>query len=410
MRILIISNLYSPEPSGVGPYSAGLAAWLAARGHDVAVIAANPSYPHWRRYNGYGAWSWSVRREDGVDVHRVPVFVPRQVGGATRILHYASFAAAAAFPAVRLARRLRPQIVIHIAPTMLAAPVALLAARLAGGRSWLHVQDFEVGAAIGTGQMAAGGMLARAAAWFERACVRGFDGASSISAAMCTTLVALGMSGPRTYQFRNWADIDGVRPGIVTTYRRHWAIATRYVALYSGSIARKQGIEIILDAARLLEHRDDLTFIVCGDGPDRADWERQATELPNICFHGLQPFDRLGDLLAMADVHLLPQRAGVADQVLPSKLTNMLASGRPVVATAAAGTGLHAEVEGCGLATPPGDAHAFAAAIEALLDDAPRAARLGAVARARAEERWSARAILAAFERRIVALRDPSAD
>jgi colanic acid biosynthesis glycosyl transferase WcaI len=84
--------------------------------------------------------------------------------------------------------------------------------------------------------------------------------------------------------------------------------------------------------------------------------------------------------------------------VLPSKLTNMLASGRPVIATASAGTGLAHECEGCGLVTEPGDAPALALAIETLLEDPEARARYGEQARHRAEQRWSRVAILARFE------------
>jgi len=80
--------------------------------------------------------------------------------------------------------------------------------------------------------------------------------------------------------------------------------------------------------------------------------------------------------------------------VLPSKLANMLASGRPVVATAAPGTGIALEVEECGIATPPGDASQFAAAIESLLDDSDRRERLGAAGHKRARERWTREAAM----------------
>src|SRR3546814_13770154 len=81
---------------------------MARDGHGVAVIAANPSYPHWRLFDGYSAWRWSRRNEDGVDTHRCPVFIPSRVSGGTRILHYASFAASAAAPALKLAYTFRP--------------------------------------------------------------------------------------------------------------------------------------------------------------------------------------------------------------------------------------------------------------------------------------------------------------
>jgi colanic acid biosynthesis glycosyl transferase WcaI len=123
-----------------------------------------------------------------------------------------------------------------------------------------------------------------------------------------------------------------------------------------------------------------------------------------VQFHDLQPAARMGELLALADIHLLPQIAGAADLVLPSKLANMLWSGRPVVATAAVGTGLRVEVEGCGLATEPGDAKAFADAIASLLEDPAKAGALGNAGALRAAERWSQGAIIVQMESRMAEL------
>lgn len=126
--------------------------------------------------------------------------------------------------------------------------------------------------------------------------------------------------------------------------------------------------------------------------------QAQAAGLTNIQFQDLQPSGRLNELVALATVHLLPQRAGVADLVLPSKLANILASGRPVVVTAEAGTGLAAEVEGCGVLVAPEDTSAFASAITRLLDHPELWQTAAIVARRRAETRWSATAILAALD------------
>jgi colanic acid biosynthesis glycosyl transferase WcaI len=143
-----------------------------------------------------------------------------------------------------------------------------------------------------------------------------------------------------------------------------------------------------------LQDRSDIVFVVCGEGPNRAALEALAGGLPNIQLHDLQPAERMGAMLAMADLHLLPQIAGAADLVLPSKLTNMLASARPVVATCEPGTGLYGEVEGCGIVVAPGDSAALAVAVAALAGDSRRRAALGKAALARAKERWSKDAII----------------
>lgn len=397
MRILLLSNLYAPETSGVGPYSAGLAASLAQAGHEVAVICATPSFPHWRRYPGYSAWKGTLSRENGVQVYRRPVYVPRRVTGLRRMLHNASYALSALWPALRLAGRWRPDIVIHIAPALIAAPLALWAARAAGAKSWLHVQDFEVEAGLAMGQLSNAGLVVRLAFWFEGKCLRAFDHVSSISPEMCGKLVAKGCEPSHVHELRNWAEIDNVRPLPHSDFRRRWGITAPYVALYSGSIGRKQGIEIIFEAAALLNHRRDIRFILCCNGPERQRLEEPAAQLPNLELRDLQPMEDLGELLGLATVHLLPQRGDAADLVLPSKLTNMLASGRPVIATAAPGTGLAREIEGCGIATPPEQSEPFARAIETLIDDEEQREKYSRAARQRAEERWSRRQIIGDF-------------
>ena len=121
-------------------------------------------------------------------------------------------------------------------------------------------------------------------------------------------------------------------------------------------------------------------------------------------FLELQPKERVADLLNTADLHLLPQKAQISDLVLPSKLAGMLASGRPIIAMAAPGTGIAAEVEGAGLVIPPGDAQALVAAILVLAGDEALRASLGAVARARAEQKWDRLASIRSLELEFLAL------
>jgi len=395
MRVMILSLNYVPEPVGIGPYSHGWAVALAAAGHDVTVVAAHPYYPRWRRPPGT-SWGWTRAYEDGVDVVRCPIYVPARPNGWRRIVHYVSFAVSALVPVLVGVVRSRPDRVVAIAPALLAAPVAWLAARLARARLLIHVQDFEVEAAFATGMIAGTSRAARLARRFERWMFARADRVTSISAQMCARLIEKGVPPDRVAELRNWAETDAIRPlAGPSSYRDRWQLGGKIVALYSGNIAMKQGVGIIVEAARLLAARDDIVFMVCGEGPNRAALDALATDLPNLRLADLQPRAALGDLLGLADIHLLPQIAGAADLVLPSKLANMLASGRAVVATADPATGIALEVAGSGRITPPGDVAAFAAAIAALADDPAERTALAAAARRRAEQYWSRSAIFA---------------
>ncbi len=310
--------------------------------------------------------------------------------GLKRILHLASFALAALGPAIRAARgKDRPDVVICIAPALLSVPVAWVMARLAGAKLWVHIQDFEVEAAFATGLVGHGGLVARLARFVENTILGLADTISSISPQMCRKLLDKGIPANRVLEVRNWANAPRPDPEEGASYRAEWGLAGKKVCLYSGNIANKQGIEIVVEVARLLKAREDIAFVICGEGPNRARLMELAQGLDNIQFHDLQPAARMGQLLTLPAVHLLPQIAGAADLVLPSKLANMLASGRPVVATASAGTGLYDEVQGCGLTVEPGDATGFASAIAQVIDDPALAARFSAEALKRGAERWS---------------------
>lgn len=394
MRFLFLGLNFAPEHIGTAVYSTGLCEELVARGHDVSAIVAKPYYPQWQTWPQHRRTSWRSSRENGVKVLRCPTYIPANPTGVRRIVHYLSFALSSSVPLLWRAIKDRPDIVVLVAPSIVPGPVAWLASRLAGGTCWLHVQDFEVGAAFATGLIKSNGIGARLARRFERLVVSLFDRTSSISPEMCRRLEALGVPSPRVHQFRNWANTERVFPSTEPSpILNEWNITAKHVALYSGNLGNKQGLDILIEAARILSNRDDLVFVICGDGSYRVNLEAQGAGLPNVVFKPLQPIERLNDLLGMATVHLLPQKADAADHVLPSKLTNMLASGRPVVATAAPDTGLAREVQGCGIVTAPGDAVSFAAAIEKLIDSPTLHSAAAAAARNRAEQSWGREAI-----------------
>lgn len=396
MKLLFLGLNYDPEIISTAVYSSALCSYMARHGVEVRVVAAKPYFPAWRVFEGWRGPLWKRRRtEAGVRVVHCPLYVPRRPTGRRRVLHHGSFALAALPVMLWRALAWRPDVVFVVAPAMLAAPVGLLAARAGGAASWLHVQDFEVEAAFATGLIAETGRAGGAARSFERWVLRRFDRVSTLSRPMRDRLRAKQVPPERIFELRNWADLDAVSPDAGgSTMKAELGIQTPHVALYSGNLANKQGLELLPRIARHLAHRADLTLLICGDGPLREALVASAEGLENIRFLPLQPRDRLGALLAAADVHLLPQIDAAADLMLPSKLANMLASGRPVLATARPGTALAEEVEGAGVVTPPEDAGAAAAALEALIDDPARRTALGREARRRAVTRWNMDAIL----------------
>lgn len=336
MKLLIYGINYSPELTGIGKYSGEMARWFAEQGHEVRVITAPPYYPDWKIGEGYSAWRFEKRVEGSVEVYRCPLYVPAKPSAFKRMLHLASFSLSSA---CALLSQLwwKPDVVVLVAPTLFCAPQALLLGKLTRAQTVLHIQDFEVDALFGLG-MAQNGRLKRIAFAAERAIMRGFDKVSTISSGMLERAASKGVDTDRLMFFPNWAEVarfQDVRRS-EPLLDRLGVEPTKRVLLYSGNIGEKQGLEVVIHAAQRLAAQKDLVFLIVGEGAGKARLVEhvQRLGLTNVVFAPLQPYDDLPALLASADCHLVIQKRGAADAVLPSKLTNILAVGGNAVITA----------------------------------------------------------------------------
>ena len=394
MKIVLLSMNFAPELTGIGKYSGEMADELVARGHEVIVVCAPPYYPKWTVGSGYSNQAWTREHpKPGLTVLRCPVWLPRRLGGLARLIHLASFALSS-FPVLMRLVMAQPGMVFVVAPALFSAPAGWLLARLSGAAAWLHIQDFEMDAAFELGLLK-GRVMHDVVRGAERRLMGAFDTVSTISRRMMRQLAAKGVTADRCELLPNWVDLDLVRPGDRSpALRRLLSIADRQtVCLFSGTLNRKQGLDAIIDAARLLAPHRNIMFVICGNGELRQVLEASARDLSNVRFIDLQPAEQLNALLNMADIHLLPQLRGAADLVMPSKLAAMLASGRPVIAGAVRGTEIATVVEDCGVLTEPECALGFANAILELAGDEDRRAAMGRAGRDYAERTLSTPAV-----------------
>ncbi len=398
MRILIQCINFHPELISTGKYTADMAAYLACHGHEVHMITAPPYYPYWKVQRPYQAWAYSRETWQGVRVYRCPVWVPAELSNLKRILHLLSFTLSC-LPVVFGQIFWKPQVVLCVVPTLFNAPVDLLAARFAGAKAWLHIQDFELDAALGLGMLPGKSRVHPWAAWMEFAILRGFDRVSTISEKMVSRTAGKGVPAERVSLFPNWVDTKQIHPlDGPNLLRAELGIPTEpVIVLYHGNMGRKQGLEILVEAAASLKSNPGILFVLCGDGATRRELELQAAGLPNVRFLDIQPEEKLNALVNMADIHILPQLAGAADLVMPSKLTSMLASGRAVIACADRDTEVWKVVQQVGRVVPPEDIHQLANSILELSGDPAERLRLGQAGRAFALRYLDRERILATF-------------
>jgi len=413
MKILQYGINFHPELTGTGKYTGEMARWLAQLGHDVDVVTAPPYYPEWKVSQGYSAATYQREAmdhtRDRVQIMRCPLWVPGRVTGATRLVHLLSFAMTSV-GGLAWAFARKPDMMFVVAPTFFQVPVALLFAKLTNTPCWLHIQDFEVDAALAMGIVKGGQNKAswsRRAAWaLESFFLKRFDRVSTITPAMMERLTRKGVKPERTVLLPNWVGLKHIQPlPREQSMRRELGIGDDdVVVLYSGNMGEKQGLELLIEAATLLKEKPHIKFVLAGTGSARDRLEQASVQLGNVRWLPLQPFERLGQFLAVADIHVLPQRADAADLVMPSKLTGMLASGRAIVGTATAHTQLGKVLNDVGVRVDPGDAEAVARAIEVLAGEPDTRADMGRLARRYAEETLDQDHILNQFVREVQSL------
>jgi putative colanic acid biosynthesis glycosyltransferase WcaI len=402
VKILLISLNYKPELTGIGKYSGEMAEWLVEQGHDINVITAPPYYPQWKVLNDYNSWAYRSEVLNGVNIWRCPFWVPAKPSGLKRIIHLFSFAFSS-FPILLFQMLKRPDLVVVVEPPLFCAPASLFLSYISSSRSWLHIQDFEVDAAFDLGILSSPS-LRRLVLKVEGLLMSKFDRVSTISDQMLARLETKGVKSTKQILFPNWVDLEHIYPKDSSTeFREKLGIpSSSVVFLYSGNMGEKQGLEIVIEAAKNLRASSHITFIMCGQGAAYTRLHDMADGFNNIYWLSLQPLEKLNDLLNMADAHLLPQRSDAADLVMPSKLTGMLASGRPVIAMAMEETQIAKVLESSGVVVPPENTDLFVKAIVDLANNAEKRQLLGKNARKYAEEHLGRDAVLSKFEQSLV--------
>ncbi|MFN0040738.1 MAG: WcaI family glycosyltransferase [Burkholderiales bacterium] len=398
LRVAIVSINYAPEPTGIPVYNTGLAEFLVQQGHDVTVYTGFAYYPRWAKGPQDRGRLYREEQLNGVKIRRHYVYVPVRPSAARRMIHELSFVVSS-----MLGYLFGPRAdltIIVSPPLFIGMPIAIIA-RCKRSRTVLHVQDLQPDAAIDLGMLRPGWMT-RFFFGIERLTYRLVDRVSTISHGMQAKISGKGVPGEKLLLFRNWAQEDLISPrGSNTRYRRDWGLEGKFVALYSGNMGVKQGLSSLLEAAAALKHQADIVLVIVGDGGEKPALLREAADLglTNVQFHPLQPMSDLCELLATADIMLVPQKPGVKDIVLPSKLCNLLASGRPVIAAAVPGTELARIVEdsGCGVLVTPGDGQELAEKIGNLRQALALRERMGRSGRRYMEERLSSPVILGNF-------------
>lgn len=382
MRVLLVSQYFTPEITAAAARLHGFAEGLARRGHQVEVICEVPSHPAGVVEPGYGGHFVERREMDGFEVRYVWVRATPSKATRARLLNYASFGVTASLAG---AVRPKPDAIVASSPPL---PVGNVGATLAFRHRapWvLDVRDLWPDVALVVGEVEEGHLVS-AARKIERRLYR------SATAITCTTqsfkseIEARGGEGKVT-QISNGTTERFLGAGDEEPDRALIGDDERFTWTYAGNLGLAQGLDAAVRAAGALG--DGFRLMLVGEGPRLEDLRTLATEVAPgaVEFRRPVPQAQVARLMRASDALLVSLDATPGlEGFVPSKLFDCCAVRRPVVVAVAGEAARLAGDADAGLCVPPGSPDDLAAGIRRLCDDDALRDRLAAGARAFAEE------------------------
>jgi glycosyltransferase involved in cell wall biosynthesis len=383
MHVLILTHYWPPEIGASSHLTFELGETLVELGNQVTVVTGMPSYNMTETPERYARRFTFEEEMGGMRVLRVATGTRHS---RSRILRGLEHLAVTPLYALRALGVRNVDVVYTVSPPLTMGVAASLAAWRHGTRCCLGVQDLFPRSPIDLGLMN-NRLVIRACEALERFVYRAAGAITVHSDGNRDHILTKGTPPAKVHSIPNWVDTDAIRPGERNNaFRTEAGIGEReFVVLFAGTMGWSQGLDTVIGAARHLKDEPDVTFLLVGDGAERAKLEEMAAvaDLPHVKFLPMQPKEKYPQLLAAADACLVTLRPEVATPVVPSKLLTIMAAARPVLASlplAGDAPKIVAEAH-AGIVSPAGDETALANAVRLLKRDPQRAAAFGQAGR-----------------------------
>ncbi|MDQ3983181.1 MAG: glycosyltransferase family 4 protein, partial [Actinomycetota bacterium] len=355
MKLVVLAPHFAPDTAPTGAIATRVVEELARRGHRIDVVTALPWYREHRVERGYEGRL--VRHED-TPWGRITRVHPFPSGDKRDILRRAAgFGGFSVLSALAGMRGGRADGVLALSPPLTLGLAGWIVARLRKAQFVFNVQDVFPDVAVELGTITNERLISAAAA-LERWCYARADAVTVLSEDLRENVATKTRDPGKVKVIPNFVDTEWVVPAErENDYRREHGLTGKTVVMYAGNVGLSQSLDLVIDAAGALAHDEDLAFVINGSGAARQDLERAARGLRNVVFVDPQPPERLPEVLAAADVHLVPLKRGLARSSVPSKTYSILAAGRPLIASVDPGSEVARVVEsaGAGVTVPPDD-------------------------------------------------------
>jgi colanic acid biosynthesis glycosyl transferase WcaI len=374
---------------------------LAARGHELHVVTSLPWYRNHAIEPGWGGRLWRTEKTEWGSIIRVHPFPGKSKSNLLRrALGFIAFSYAVGIRSVHAdGFPFKVDGVLAMSPPLTLGLTGWFTKIIRRAPLVFNIQDVFPDAAIQTGAISNKKIIA-AAKWLERVSYQRSDAVVLLSRDLLTNIANKidTKFHDRLHVIPNFVDTVAITPqNRMTAYRAELGIGDQLVVMYAGNVGFSQSLNLVTEAAAKFP---EIAFVINGDGAARKKLQQDCAQLTNVYFGDYQPIERLSEVLATGDIHLVPLRAGLASVSVPSKSYSILAAGRPMLAAIDPNTEIPNMLResGAGIAVEPDNAPAFIEALGELVSNQELLLEMGARGRNWVETHASPASVAAQYE------------
>jgi colanic acid biosynthesis glycosyl transferase WcaI len=401
LRLVVLCPHFAPDLAPTGVVMTRIVTELAARGHELHVVTSLPWYRNHAIEQGWGGRLWRTEKTEWGSIIRVHPFPGKSKSNLLRrALGFIAFSYAVGIRSVHAdGLPFKVDGVLAMSPPLTLGLTGWCTKIIRRAPLVFNIQDVFPDAAIQTGAISNKKIIA-AAKCLERVSYQRSDAVVLLSQDLRTNIANKidAKHHHRLHVIPNFVDTVAITPqDRMTNYRSELGIGDQLVVMYAGNVGFSQSLNLVVEAAAKFP---EVAFVVNGDGAARKKLQEDCAELANVYFGDYQPIERLSEVLATGDIHLVPLRTGLAAVSVPSKSYSILAAGRPMLAAIDLNTEIPNMLQqsGAGIAVEPDNAPAFIEALGRLVNNRDQLSEMGANGRKWVETHASPASVAARYE------------
>lgn len=377
MHILFLTHYFPPEVNAPASRTYENAKQWIRAGHQVTIITCVPNHPNGIVYPGYQNRLRQWDEKDGIRVLRVKTYLSANKGFLKRIFNYVSYM----FSAICLCFLVKDvNVVVSTSPQFFCGLAGYFVSRLKHIPWVLEIRDLWPESIIAVGAIK-NRRIINLLESIESFMYRKADRVVALTEAFKCHIMKRGIPAERITIIKNGADLSQFKPlAKENAFRKQEGLTGKFVASFVGTHGMAHGLGTVFKMAELLKDRQDITFLLVGDGAERENLVRMkdAMGLKNVMMLGQQEKARMPEIIAASDACMvLLMKQDLFKTVIPSKIFEAMAMERPIILGVEGESQAIIEEGDCGVCIEPENAQALADAVVRLHDDKVLAGRLG---------------------------------